>query len=136
MIKLLTAIALSTGALVATAQAQDLTGDAAAGEKVFNRCKACHAVGEGAKNKVGPELNDIFGRVPGEIEGFKYSDAMTEYGKEHVWDVETLTAYLAAPRKVVKGTKMAFAGLKKEEQIDDVLAYLATFDPDGAKVGE
>ncbi|MCP1199034.1 cytochrome c family protein [Notoacmeibacter sp. MSK16QG-6] len=136
MIKLLTAIALSTGALIANANAQDLTGDAAAGEKVFNRCKACHAVGEGAKNKVGPELNDLFGRKPGSHEDFKYSDAMIAYGEDKVWDVEHLTAYLAAPRKVVKGTKMAFAGLKKEEQIADVLAYLATFDPDGAKTGE
>jgi len=103
----------------------------AAGEKVFKKCKACHAVGESAKNKVGPQLNDLFGRVPGSIEGYKYSKAMVAYGEDgKVWDEELLAAYLAAPKKAVKGTKMSFAGLKKEDDIANVLEYLETFDPD------
>ncbi|RLQ89200.1 c-type cytochrome [Notoacmeibacter ruber] len=136
MMKFILAIALTAGTGIAAAQAQDLKGDAAAGEKVFNKCKACHAVGEGAKNRVGPELNELFGRQPGSLEDFKYSKAMVEFGEDKVWDEEHLTTYLAAPRKVVKGTKMAFAGLKKEEDIDNVIAYLATFDSEGAKTGE
>ncbi|MCR4269320.1 c-type cytochrome [Nitratireductor sp. ZSWI3] len=101
--------------------------DAEDGAKVFNKCKACHAVGEGAKHKVGPELNDLFGRTAGTAEGYKYSPAMTKAGEEGlVWNDETLHAYLAAPRGYVKGTKMAFAGLKKKEEIDDLLAYLKT----------
>ncbi len=103
----------------------------AAGEKVFKKCKACHAVGESAKNKVGPQLNDLFGRVPGSIEGYKYSKAMVAYGEDgKVWDEELLAAYLASPKKAVKGTKMSFAGLKKEDDIANVLEYLETFDPD------
>ncbi len=134
MLRILALTALSFGAVLSVAQAQDVTGDPAAGEKVFNRCKACHAVGEGAKNKVGPQLNELFGRAPGSLPDYKYSDAMIAFGKDNVWDVEHLTAYLAAPRSVVKGTKMGFAGLKKEDEIADVIAYLATFDPEGTAV--
>ncbi len=102
--------------------------DAEDGEKVFARCKACHAVGEGAKHKVGPALNDLFGRVAGTVEGFKFSPAMHEAGEKGlVWNDETLHAYLAAPRSVVPGTKMAFAGLRKPDDIEDVIAYLKTF---------
>ena len=104
--------------------------EVAAGEKVFKKCKACHAVGEGAKNKVGPQLNDLFGRVPGSTEGYKYSKAMVAYGDGKVWEEELLAAYLAAPKKVVKGTKMSFAGLKKEDDIANVIEYLETFDAD------
>ena len=103
----------------------------AAGETVFKKCKACHAVGEGAKNKVGPQLNDLFGRVPGSIEGYKYSKAMVAYGEDgKVWDEEILAAYLAGPKKLVKGTKMSFSGLKKPDDIANILEYLETFDPD------
>ncbi len=105
----------------------------AAGEKVFKKCKACHAVGEGAKNKVGPQLNDLFGRVPGSVEGYKYSKAMIAFGEDgKVWDEELLAAYLAGPKKLIKGTKMSFPGLKKEEDIANVTEYLETFDADGA----
>ena len=93
-------------------------GDAAAGEKVFNRCKACHAVGEGAKNRVGPELNDLIGRTAGTAEGYKYSPAMQKAGDGGlVWNAETLATYLANPRAMVKGTKMAFAGLKDQDDL-------------------
>ena len=96
-------------------------GDVKKGEKVFKKCKACHVVDK-EKNRVGPHLVGLFGRTAGTVEGYKYSKAMIEYGEE--WNEETLAAYLAAPKKVVKGTKMAFAGLRKEQQITDIIAYL------------
>jgi cytochrome c len=119
-------------------------GDAEAGQKVFNKCKACHAVGEGAKNRVGPELNELIGRTAGTAEGYKYSSAMQEAGAGGmVWKPETLAAFLADPKGTVKGTKMAFAGLKNEADVENVIAYLATFSnaedadaatqPDGKK---
>jgi cytochrome c len=101
-------------------------GDAAAGEKVFNKCKACHTV-EAGKNKVGPSLHAIIGRQPAAVEGFKYSGAMQEFGAGHVWDEATLSSYLESPKDVVKGTKMAFVGLKKEDDREDVIAYLKQF---------
>jgi len=101
-------------------------GDAAKGEKVFNKCKACHAV-EAGKNKVGPSLHNLIGRAPGTAEGFKYSDAMIEFGKSHVWDDETLHTYLEKPKDLVPGTKMAFVGLNKLADRDDVIAYLKQF---------
>lgn len=104
-------------------------GDVAAGEKIFKKCKACHAVGPKAKNRVGPLLNGIVGRPAATVEGYKYSKAMK--ASELTWDVETLTVYLAKPRKLVKGTKMAFAGLKKDADLENVIAYLAQFDPEG-----
>lgn len=104
-------------------------GDVAAGEKVFKKCKACHMVGEGAKNRVGPTLNGIVGSKSAMIEGYKYSKAMKS--AELTWDEETLTLYLANPRKTVKGTKMAFAGLKKDADLANVIAYLSQFDAEG-----
>lgn len=101
-------------------------GNPETGATVFKKCAVCHVVEE-AKNKVGPTLNGVIGRKPGTAEGFKYSEAMTTFGSDHVWDEATLTAYLASPKEVVKGTKMAFAGLKKEQEIADVIAYLKTF---------
>ena len=95
------------------------------GEKVYKKCKACHQVGEGAKNKSGPQLNDIVGRQMGAIEGFRYSKAMAAMGEEGaVWDEEALAAFLAKPKAYIKGTKMSFAGLKKEKDIDAAIEYL------------
>ncbi len=103
-------------------------GDAAAGEKVFKKCKACHAIGEGAKNKVGPVLNGVVGSPAGQAEGYKYSKSMTEAAEGGlVWDEETLTVYLAKPKEVVPKTKMSFAGLRKDDDIVNVIAYLQTF---------
>lgn len=100
-------------------------GDAAAGERVFRRCGACHAVGEGAENKVGPVLNGIVGRAAASVEGFEYSDAMQEAGAAGlVWTVEELQTYLERPSEKVPGTKMAFPGLRSEEQRNDVIAYI------------
>lgn len=100
----------------------------AAGEKVFNKCKACHQVGEGAKNRVGPVLNGIIGRGAGQVEGFKYSKAMTEAGADGlVWDDEAMHGYLADPKGFVLKNSMSFAGLKKPQDIDAVIAYLQSF---------
>ena len=98
-----------------------MAGDAVKGEKVFKKCKACHYVDK-EKNKTGPHLVAVLGRAAGSLEGYKYSKAMKASGL--VWDEETLAAYLKAPKKYVKGTKMAFAGLKKDKDVADVIAYL------------
>lgn len=114
--------ALLFSAVTATAQ------DVAAGEKLFAKCRACHAVGEGAKNKIGPQLNGLIGRTAGTAEGYKYSPAMLKAGEEGlVWEADTLKAYLADPKGFVKGNKMAFAGLKKDDEQANMIAYLATF---------
>lgn len=103
-------------------------GDAAEGEKVYRKCKACHQVGPDAKNRVGPELNAIVGRVAGSVEGFKYSDAMMAKNAEgFAWSEEAIDAYLADPKGYLPGNKMSFAGLKKEEDRQNVIAYLKTF---------
>lgn len=116
------ALALSFGAVGASAQDADMI---AAGEKVFKKCAACHQVGADAKNKVGPELADVIGRTAGTAPDFKYSEAMIAYGAAgNVWNDETLHVYLENPKGVVKGTKMAFVGLKKVEDRDSVIAYI------------
>lgn len=101
----------------------------AAGEKVFKKCKACHAVGAGAKNKVGPHLNGIIGREFGSLEGFKYSKVfVAAQGEGRVWDDASLAEFLAKPKSYMKGTKMAFAGLKKEADLAAITAYLKSFE--------
>ena len=100
-------------------------GDAAAGEDVFKKCQACHAIGEGAKNKVGPLLNGIIGRKSGTVEGFNYSDANKAAGEKGlVWTEAELDKYLTDPRAFMPGNKMAFAGLKDEQDRKDVIAFL------------
>lgn len=101
-------------------------GDAAAGQLVFKKCMSCHNV-DTDKSKVGPSLKGLIGRQPGTVEGFKYSAAMVEFGTGKVWDEALLKTYLPNPRGLVKGTKMAFAGLKKDAEIADVIAYLKQF---------
>lgn len=96
-------------------------GDPEAGEKVFARCKACHVIDK-EQNRVGPHLVGIVGRKAGSVEGFKYSDAMKNSGI--TWTEEELAKYLANPKGEVPGNKMAFAGLKKEDEIANVIAYL------------
>ncbi|MEL6218801.1 MAG: cytochrome c family protein [Pseudomonadota bacterium] len=98
-------------------------GDAAKGEKVFRKCKACHVVDK-EQNKVGPHLVGIVDRSVASVEGYKYSKAMVAWGEGKTWDEATLAEYLAAPKKVVKGTKMAFGGLRKEADLANVIAYL------------
>ena len=111
------------------AAAEDMAGDAAKGEKVFRKCQACHEVGEDAKAKTGPVLNGVIGRTAGTWDDYKYSDEMKAAGAEGlVWDQESLAAFLEKPRDYVKGTKMTFAGLRKDSERADVIAYLATFE--------
>lgn len=99
-------------------------GDAAAGQKVFNQCKACHDIEKGV-NKVGPTLKGVVGRKAASVADYKYSPAMVKKGEEGVvWDEATLTAYLPNPKAYVPGTKMAFGGLKKPEDVANVIAYL------------
>jgi cytochrome c len=106
-------------------------GDVPAGETVFKKCATCHMVGEGAKTRVGPILNGIFGRTAGTLEGYNYSAAMKKAGEDGlVWTPEIMTEFLAKPRDYIKGTKMAFNGLPKPEDIANVVAYLQTFSPD------
>ena len=101
----------------------------AAGEKVFKKCKACHQVGEGAKNKTGPILNGIVGQAAGGVEGFKYSKALQAKADEGlVWTEDTLAAFLAKPKAFMKGTKMSFSGLRKEKDLAAITAYLASVD--------
>jgi cytochrome c len=106
--------------------------DAAAGEKVFAKCKICHQIGEGAKNMVGPVLNGVIGRKAGTYPGYHYSDANEKSGI--TWDEAELKKYLKDPKGVVPGTKMVFPGLPNEKDIDNVIAYLKQFGPDGKKL--
>lgn len=100
------------------------------GEKVFKKCSACHKVGEGARNGTGPALNGILGHAIGGSEGFKYSKVMVDMGAEGaVWDEASLHAFLENPRGFAKGTKMSFAGLKKVEDREAVIAYLESMKP-------
>lgn len=122
---------LASFALVASLGAA-AAQDAAAGESTFKVCKACHQIGEGAKNAVGPELNGIVGRAAGTAPDYNYSDANKNSGL--TWDEATLKEYLKDPRAKVPGTKMAFPGLKKDADIDNVIAYLKQFGPDGKKL--
>lgn len=95
------------------------------GEKVFKKCKACHQVGEGAKNRVGPVLNGIMGQPAGAVEGFKYSKALMAKAEQGlIWTDEALTEFLSKPRTFIKGTKMSFAGLKKDKDLTAINAYL------------
>ena len=122
---------IAFGALIAvpgTGHAQD----AAAGEKAFVKCKVCHQVGEGARNLVGPELNGLIGRKAGSVEGYSYSEANKNSGI--TWDDAALREYLKNPKAKIPGTKMIFAGLTKDDEINNLIAYLKQFGPDGKKI--
>ncbi len=123
--------ALAVLAVAGFAGAALAEGDPAKGEKIFKKCKACHKVGDGAKNGVGPMLTGIVGNEIASVEGFekKYSKAFVAKKEEGlVWTEEVLDAYLTKPKKYIKGTKMTFAGLKKEADRANVIAYLLTFE--------
>ena len=106
--------------------------DAAKGERVFaSQCRACHQVGEGAKNLVGPILNGLFGRKSGSIAGYSYSDVNKNSGI--TWDEATFAEYIKDPRAKIPGTKMTYAGLKDEARAKDLIAYLKQFDESGKK---
>jgi cytochrome c len=113
--------------LIATASA--LAQDAAAGKTSFNKCLACHSIGEGAKNKVGPQLNGLDGRKSGTAEGYSYSDANKNSGI--TWNKQVFLEYIKDPMAKIPGTKMAFAGIKNEKEADELWTYVSRFDKDG-----
>jgi cytochrome c len=120
--------ALALGLTAAGVAPALAAGDPAAGEQVFRRCQACHLV-TAEQNRVGPHLVGVFGRPAGAVEGFNYSPAMRQAGEDGlVWDEETIAAYLADPRGYIQGNRMAFAGLRQEQEIADVIAYMRQFE--------
>ena len=123
---LLACLTLATQALTTQAMAEPYPqGDAEKGAKVYKKCVACHMVGAGAKNRVGPQLNGIFARGIATLDGYKYSKGLIAYAAEAKdWSEENLDAYLESPRKVVKGGRMSFAGLRKAKDRHNVIAYL------------
>src|SRR6202790_4152981 len=116
---------ISASAAVSTALAQDV----AAGKASFNKCLACHSIGEGAKNKVGPELNGLDGRKSGTVADYNYSDANKNSGI--TWNEAQFKEYIQDPKAKIPGTKMAFAGIKNEKEVNDLWAFLAQYDKDG-----
>jgi cytochrome c len=114
-------------AMSAAALAQDLEN----GKAVWNKCRACHAVGEGARNMVGPVLNGLFGRKAGTIEGYNYSEA--NKGSGIVWDEATFREYIKNPKAKIPNTKMVFVGLSDPQDIEDLIVYLKQFGPNGQK---
>jgi cytochrome c len=124
-LSVLAAIASVAGASNALAQ------DAAAGETSFKKCLACHSIGEGAKNKVGPELNGLDGRKSGSAPDFNYSDANKSSGI--TWNKDQFLDYIKDPKAKIPGTKMVFPGIKNEKEAGDLWAYLSQFDASGKK---
>jgi cytochrome c len=118
-------IVIAVMAAASGAQAQD----AAAGKTSFNKCLACHAIGEGAKNKVGPELNGLDGRKSGTTEGYSYSEANKNSGI--TWNKDQFLDYIKDPKAKIPSTKMVFAGIKNEKEANDLWAFLAQYDKDG-----
>ena len=129
MIRLKTAV-IGLGAMLASVGSV-MAQDVAEGEEVFKKCRACHQVGETAKNVVGPKLNGLFGRKAGSIEGFNYSEANKASGV--TWDEPTFAKYIADPKAFMPGNKMSFAGLKDEKDVKDLTAFLKQYDADGKK---
>jgi cytochrome c len=124
-------LTLSALVVIASAAAGTaaLAQDVDAGKTSFNKCMACHAIGEGAKNKVGPEQNGLDGRKAGTVEGYSYSDANKNSGI--TWNKEQFLDYIKDPRAKIPGTKMIFAGIKNETEAANLWAFLAQFDKDG-----
>ena len=118
---------LAVLSMFATANAQDL----AAGETSFKKCQACHSIGEGATNKIGPPLNGLAGRKTGTMEGYDYSEANKSAGI--VWDDNTFKDYIQNPTAKIPGTKMMFAGVKNDKETADLWGYLKQFGADGKK---
>ena len=105
--------------------------DVSAGERSFNKCRACHQLGETARNGVGPQLNGLFGRRSGSIEGYSYSPASRNSGI--IWDEASFAEYIRDPRAKIPGIKMVFAGIKSEQEIKDLTAFLRRFKEDGSR---
>jgi cytochrome c len=116
-------------ALIVASTTAGMAQDVQKGKTVFNQCMACHAIGPGAQTKIGPELNGLDGRKAGTAANFSYSDANKNSGI--VWSEATFKDYIKDPRAKVPGTKMIFAGVKNEQQVNDLWAYVSQFDADG-----
>ena len=122
------ALTLMLGLISSGAMTSAKAADLAKGESVYKKCVACNMVGDGAKNRVGPQLNGIVGHPIASVDGYTYSSGMKDYAKAQVvWSEEALATYLENPRKTVKGTRMSFAGLRKESDRENVIAYLKQF---------
>lgn len=125
---LIPALFLSSLLAVSSAVAQDVS----AGERSFNKCRACHQIGETARNGVGPELNGLFGRHTGSVEGYAYSAA--NKAANLTWDEKTFAEYIRDPKAKIPGTKMVFVGIKNDKEIADLTAFLKQFGKDGKKM--
>ena len=123
-------IAVAFAAILAASSAL-AAGDPAVGEKIFAKCKVCHQIGPNAKNMVGPEQNGIDGRKSGQQPGYNYSDANKNSGV--TWNHDTFVKYIENPKAMVPGTKMVFPGLPKEQDREDLWAYMSQFNADGSK---
>ena len=126
-LEIVSASTASSGSEAKVVEAVDIKallamGDLGHGEKVFKKCSACHMIASGGKNMIGPNLWSVIGRTAGSVSDYKYSKAMIAYGKE--WTFEEMNSYLIKPQAYVKGTKMAFAGLRKEKDRASVILYL------------
>jgi len=120
---------IAAAALIAMSTGAGLAQDVEKGASVFHICMACHAIGPGATNRVGPELNGLDGRKSGTAPGYNYSDANKNSGI--IWNEATFKEYIKDPRAKIPGTKMIFAGIKNEKQVDDLWAYIKQFDASG-----
>ena len=126
-----------TVAAVSTAAATEELGDTDAGKVVFKKCQGCHQVGQGAKNKIGPHLNGVFGRKAAGLEGFRYSKSLERAGRSGLeWHADTLSAYVENPRAFASGTRMSFRGLKDAEDRANLIAYLRLFSDNPADIPE
>src|ERR1700728_2908097 len=121
---------IAAGLIVASASAGGAQ-DVAKGEISFHKCLPCHSIGEDAENKIGPELNGLDGRHSGSVDGFEYSDANKNSGI--VWNEAKFKEYIQDPRGVVPGTKMICAGIKNQQEVNDLWAYVSQFKADGTK---
>ena len=120
---------LAAAALIATSTGAGLAQDVEKGANVFKQCQACHSIGPGAQNKIGPELNGLDGRKAGSVPNYSYSDANKNSGI--VWGEQTFKEYIKDPRAKIPGTKMIFPGVKNEQQANDLWAYIKQFDESG-----
>ena len=120
---------IAAAVLIATSTGAGLAQDVEKGAKVFKQCQVCHSIGPGAKNKIGPELNGLDGRKAGVVPNFNYSDA--NKNSSVVWNEANFKEYAKYPRAFVPGTKMIFPGLKDQQQVNDLWAYVKQFDASG-----
>lgn len=122
---------MAGAALVMIAMVPAKAQDVAAGERSWAKCRVCHQIGENAKNAVGPQLNGLFGRKAGTVEGYNYTQQNKDSGI--TWDDAVFAEYIRDPRAKIPGTKMVFAGIKNEQEIKDLTAFIKQFGPDGKK---